>query len=168
MSLFPELRKELADAFALAPNGAEFVVSRYRDQTSNLRTQLGRILKRAGVEPWPRLFQNLRASRETELANTFPLHVCCAWLGNSPKIAIKHYLSVTDEHFHQATEAESGGATVGAVVVQQVVPSASGDDCPEVTQATRATGVTTEYAVFPEALEVTEYPRQGSNLQHPV
>jgi len=161
LSLFPELRKELADAFALAPDGAEFVVSRYRDQTSNLRTQLGRILKRAGVEPWPRLFQNLRASRETELANTFPLHVVTAWLGNSPKVALKHYLSVTDQHFQQAAGAESGGATAGAVVVQQVVPSASGDDCQEVTQTTRATGVTTENAVFPEALETYLVPPEG-------
>ena len=43
----------------------------------NLRTQLMRILRRAGVATWPKLFHNLRASRETELAATFPLHVVC-------------------------------------------------------------------------------------------
>ena len=32
-------------------------------------------IKRAGLTPWPKLFQNLRSTRETELAETFPLHV---------------------------------------------------------------------------------------------
>jgi len=57
----------------------------------------------AGLEPWPKLFQNLRATRETELAETYPMHVVCAWIGNSAAIAAKHYLQVTDEHFDKAT-----------------------------------------------------------------
>jgi hypothetical protein len=40
----------------------------------------------------PRLFHNLRASRETELAQEYPLHVVTGWLGNTPKVALKHYL----------------------------------------------------------------------------
>ena len=39
-----------------------------------------RILKPAGVAPWPRILQKLRASRETELTNPFPLHVVTAVL----------------------------------------------------------------------------------------
>ena len=34
-----------------------------------------------------RLFQNLRASRETDLMKSFPIHVC-AWIGNTPGIAL--------------------------------------------------------------------------------
>lgn len=34
-----------------------------------------RIIAKAGLTPWPKLFQNLRITRETELAETNPLHV---------------------------------------------------------------------------------------------
>ena len=54
-------------AFDRASDGDEFVITRYRDTISNLRTQFLRIIDKAMVEPWPRLFQNLRASCETEL-----------------------------------------------------------------------------------------------------
>lgn len=55
------------------------------------QAQFGTIIKRAGVKAWPRLFRNLRASRETELPREHPIHVVSAWLGNSPRIALKHY-----------------------------------------------------------------------------
>jgi len=118
--LFPELQPYLLEVCENAPEGAEFVISRYRDSRSNLRTQFCRIIKKAGVEPWPRLFQNLRASCETELANRFPLHVVTAWLGNTPRVAEQHYLQVTPEHFAQAVADDTqlpegkGGATGGA------------------------------------------------------
>lgn len=100
--LFPELRAPLLEVFELAEPGAEFVITRYRLANSNLRTQLERIIKRAGVKPWPKLFNNLRASRETELEETYPSHVVCAWLGNSPDVARKHYLQVRDSDFERA------------------------------------------------------------------
>jgi hypothetical protein len=58
----------------------------------------------AGLKVWPRLFQNLRSTRETELTDTFPLHVVTAWIGNSQLVARKHYLQVTDEHFARAAQ----------------------------------------------------------------
>ena len=61
-----------------------------------------RIILRAGLKPWPKLFQNLRSTRETELAERWPEHVICAWIGNSRVVARKHYLQVTEEHFEQA------------------------------------------------------------------
>lgn len=90
--LFPELRPYLEAAFDEADEGTEYVITRYRDSEVNLRTQLLRIIAKAGLEPWPKLFQNLRSTRETELAETFPMHVVCAWLGNSQPVAAKHYL----------------------------------------------------------------------------
>ena len=63
-----------------------------------------KIIERAGLKPWPKLFQNMRASRQTELEETFPTHVVCKWMGNSPKVAQKHYLQVTDSHFEKATQ----------------------------------------------------------------
>ena len=53
--------------------------------------------------PWPRLFHNLRSSLQTELAERFPSHVVCDWLGNSEDIARKHYYQTTDQHFAMAT-----------------------------------------------------------------
>jgi hypothetical protein len=74
--------------------------------TKNLRTQILRIIRRAGLEAWPKPFHNLRASRGTELAETYPVHVVCKWMGNTEHIAAKHYLQVTDDHFEKAV----GGA----------------------------------------------------------
>lgn len=103
--IFPELRPYLEDAFELAQeSGAIYVITRYRDTNMNLRTQFGRILKRAGLTPWPKLFHNLRASRQTELEDKFPGHVVCKWLGNTTAVARKHYLHTTEEHFRQAVQ----------------------------------------------------------------
>ena len=100
--IFPELLPYLREVFEEAEPGTEYVITRYRDRNCNLRTQLKRIIKRAGLQPWPKLFQNLRSTRETELAERWPMHVVCAWIGNSRAVAQKHYLQVTDEHFAQA------------------------------------------------------------------
>ena len=70
----------------------------------NLRTRLLWIIKRAGLQPWPKLWQNLRSTRETELADQFPAHVSAAWIGNSVAVAVKHYLQVTEDHFKQASK----------------------------------------------------------------
>jgi integrase len=110
--LFPELRPYLEQAFEDCPEGEVYVIRKTRDTNANLRTRLTKYIERAGLTPWPRLFQNLRASRETELAGQFPLHVVTEWLGNSNLIATKHYLSVTDADFDKAVR---GGAESGAV-----------------------------------------------------
>ena len=118
--LFPELRAILEEAWDLAPEGAVYVVERYREaalgpkgwRNCNLRTQFERIIKRAGLTPWPRLFHNLRASRETELAERFPIHVVTGWLGNTPDIARKHYLQTTDEHYQRALEPAASASPV--------------------------------------------------------
>jgi len=60
---------------------------------------------------WPKLFHNLRASRETELAAEHPIHVVCAWIGNSQQIAAKHYLQVTDADFEKARRASTHETT---------------------------------------------------------
>jgi len=100
--IFPELRPALEEAFDQAEPGTLHVIQRHRTDNANLRTQFRRIIRKAGLMPWPKLFQNLRASRETELANEFSLHKACAWIGNSAMIAKDHYLQVRDEDFEQA------------------------------------------------------------------
>ena len=119
--IFPELRPHLEVAFDVAPDGAEFVIDQYRSPEKNMRTRLRRIIVRAGLEPWPRLFHNLRATRETELLEEYPAHVACEWIGNTEAVAMEHYAQVTDAHFEKAIQAqrkaqqsaaESGGTAV--------------------------------------------------------
>jgi integrase len=105
--IFPELLPYLIEAFGQAAEGAEFCITRYRRATVNLRTHLQRIIKRAGLKSWPKLWQNLRSTRETELADHFPAHVAAAWIGNSVAVATKHYLQVTDDHFGKAVAENS-------------------------------------------------------------
>ena len=96
-------------------------VSGYRWSSSfgHPRTQLERIIRRAGLEPWPKLFQNLRSSRETELAREWPLHVVTEWIGNSQPVALKHYLQVTDEDYERASSLPNGAPEVAQNPVQQ-------------------------------------------------
>lgn len=104
--IFPELRPYLMQVFEEAEPGAEHVITRYRSAGVNLRTQPLRIIRRAGLQPWPKLFHNLRSTRQTELAERYPIHVVCQWLGNSQAVAQEHYLQVTDAHFAAAIEPE--------------------------------------------------------------
>ncbi len=105
--LFPEIRPYLEAAFELASPGAEFVINRYREPNTNLRTQLEKIIKRASVKPWPKLFHNLRASCETDLAKIHPIKAVCDWIGNSVTVAQRHYLQTTEAEFDKAAGVEA-------------------------------------------------------------
>lgn len=89
--LFPELREHLLKLFEEAPEGTEHVIVKHRLGAMNLRQQFERILIRTGLTPWPRLFHNLRASRETELIQEYDLDTACKWIGNSSEVATRHY-----------------------------------------------------------------------------
>jgi integrase len=102
--LFPELRKRLEAAFALAPEGTESIVTRYRDNNANLRTQLTRIARKAGIDLWDKPFMNMRASRGTELAQEYPAYVVTKWLGHSQAVAEAHYWQVTESHFEKTAQ----------------------------------------------------------------
>ncbi|MHB9070199.1 MAG: hypothetical protein ACYC54_07500 [Sedimentisphaerales bacterium] len=94
----------LQEAFDRTAVGTEYLITLYRKKNSNLRTSFERIICKAQLKPWHKLFQNLRSSRETELTQKFPLHVVCAWMGNSQLVAAKHYLQVTEDHFTKAVD----------------------------------------------------------------
>jgi hypothetical protein len=64
----------------------------------------------------------MRLSRETELAAEHPIHVVANWMGNTPAIAQRHYLVVTDGDFAKAMAADApGAAESGARAVQNSV-----------------------------------------------
>ena len=96
--IFADLLPILRDAQELAEDGSSHVITRYRDNSTNLRTQAHRIIKRAGLQPWPKCFQNLRASLATELVQFLPLHQAAEWTGHSIQTMQKFYLQITPEH----------------------------------------------------------------------
>ena len=108
------------------------MITRYRVGNANLRTQFDRIVRQAGVDPWPKPFHNLRASRETELAERFPLHVVCGWIGNTAKVAARHYLQTTPEHFELAVSQPTGtGIKAAQKAAQQMRAGHRTDAQPE-------------------------------------
>lgn len=116
--MFRELRSHLEALHDEVRPGIDcplstLVITRYRDPDQNLRSGLEYIIYRAGLTPWPKLFQNLRSTRQTELADEYPSHVVCAWIGNSKPVAAKHYLQVTDEHFKKAAHNPAQSALDG-------------------------------------------------------
>ena len=54
--IFPELLPYLREVFEQAEPGTIYVITRYRKTNVNLRTELIRIIHRAGLKPWPKLF----------------------------------------------------------------------------------------------------------------
>lgn len=113
--LCAELREILDRLFAAAAEGEVAVLPTLSDPRRNLRTQLVRIIERAGVKPWPKPLQNLRASCACDWAERFPAHVVAGWCGHTPLVAAKHYLTVRDAHFHAAADIDAdGGAQRGA------------------------------------------------------
>jgi integrase len=101
--LFPELRRELEAWRAVAPADREFVLKPAVSPKTNLRTGLIKILKKAGIKPWPKLYQNLRSSRVTELRNQgFRENIVAQWLGHSVRVADEHYDQVTEDQFRLA------------------------------------------------------------------
>jgi integrase len=109
--LFPELVQPLLDCYDQTDPEREggFVITRYRETNANLRTQFLRIIAKAGHTAWPKLFHNLRASRESELVEVYPVQTVTAWLGNTPSVALKHYLQPSPEHFRHAAETSVAG-----------------------------------------------------------
>ena len=117
LPLFPELLPVLLEASEAAPEGAVYVVDEKMRKAANgplgwvncnLRTTFEKIIDRAGLEKWPRLLHNLRASRETELVERFPIQEVTRWLGNSPKVALEHYLVSHKSHFEAAVREPTG------------------------------------------------------------
>lgn len=111
--LFPDLAKLLEERFDEAEPGEQFILPTYHHASSfKATTMLRGAIRRAGLESWPRLFHSLRATRQSELAELYPAHVVSAWIGNSVKVAEKHYLMVSDEHFANATRNATQPASV--------------------------------------------------------
>ena len=110
VTLFPELEPWLAAARDQAKPGDRHVVSRHRSASGNLGTTFKKIIIRAGVKPWPKLFVNLRASRATELVETpgVSSETAAKQLGHSEKIASQFYRMTTDTQLDRLASVPTG------------------------------------------------------------
>lgn len=106
--LLPSIEKELLRLFVEVEDGGDFVFPGLRAD-SNLRQGLLRILKRAGLKPWPKLWQNLRASGATDFARSLPSHVAAEICGHTEQIAQEHYWQVSDSDLDLAISKLSPG-----------------------------------------------------------
>jgi hypothetical protein len=104
--MFPELKPLFQDAFDKAPEGAVYCINKYKGRWPNLGTGMIQIVKNAGLTPWPKIFQNCRSTRETELFKMTDGNVkaVCEWIGNSPEVAMKHYAQTTEADTKEAAK----------------------------------------------------------------
>ncbi len=97
--LFPPLRPYLEALWEATSPGTLFIFDRLRQRSSltsdrhstwravNLRTQLERLIVRAGLRPWPKPWQNLRSSAEMDLLARFPPAAVFEWIGHTHDLA---------------------------------------------------------------------------------
>ena len=149
--IFAELRPHLERAFHEAEPGAVYVVPRARGGR-NLRRYAEQVLERASVPKWPKLFNNLRASCETDLMRHWPAHCVHEWIGHSARVAAEHYLQVTDADY------EAAGGTSNPAHYPAHSGAVSGHPTPADLHETR------EKRVVAESGDGIKYSRQGSNL----
>ena len=136
--LFDELEPLLLKALTREEPGQHVIAdSKLRNLKSNLRSVMHDIIGRAGLTPWPKTFQNLRSTRQTELGDLLPSQVVCAIMGNSEKVAQDHYLQLRDSDLDKAIVASSQAAHKAA----RKMAKAQGSDRK---RAERAAGGNTE------------------------
>ena len=112
--LFPEIESALSDLFETLPEGAPDLIFNFSRRLAFARIRAAVI--RAGLQPWQKLLQNMRATRENELiAAGFPAHVVAAWMGHTSATQQKYYLRVMDDYFERALAPSKYGAKNGAI-----------------------------------------------------
>ncbi|MEO2017295.1 MAG: tyrosine-type recombinase/integrase [Fuerstiella sp.] len=98
----------LRDAFELATEGDERLISQYRPTMTNLHKPFAKIIENAGLQPWPALIKNLRLSCENDWIDNqeAPDHVIAAWIGHSVQVQRSDYALVSAGHFEQFNNRE--------------------------------------------------------------
>jgi len=65
---------------------------------------LGKIVRRAGLEMFSRLFDNMRITRSNEVYRKWGAFRESEWIGHSRRVREDHYLTITDDDFQEAAE----------------------------------------------------------------
>jgi len=100
--LFPDIERELLKLYT-EPTESQDVFPELRAD-SNLRTTLLKIIQRAGLKPWPKIWQNLRSSAATDFARSVPSHIAASICGHTEEIAKEHYWTVGDRDLDNVIE----------------------------------------------------------------
>ena len=101
--IFEALRPHLERAYRERAPGAVYVVPRAR-QGSNLGTHAKRLAIKAGFEPWPKFFTNLRGSCSDDLERQGVAEKAInAWIGNTAHLRRRHYHAVRPEDWAAVT-----------------------------------------------------------------
>ena len=79
----------LGKRFAAVVDGDVYVPQTISRHTT-LATTTVKCVGPTGEAAWPKYWKTLRASCETDLMNRYDLRKACAWVGNSPIVAINH------------------------------------------------------------------------------
>ena len=163
--IYGVLRPYLEAVYNARKPDAEYVITRYRLNNLNLRTQFIRIIRKAGLEPWPRVFQNLRSTRESELCDLVGESVACKWIGNSRAVARKHYLGkrhMRDNHLQKAWE--EGLAQKAAQPNSAVVSIESQTEDVTTPKSPEKEGVAEIHNPLHHTTSMNQWALQGSNL----
>jgi len=144
--IFPRLRPYLEAAREEAGEGYGHVIQRAKEGP-NLRRYALQIIERAGVEKWPKLFVNCRASCEKDLMEIHRPDAVLAWIGHSARVALQHYAPGPTEPDYQKA-VQNPVHSVASVTIQE--PSALHKAREKLHDVVKDTE--------------THYPRQGSNL----
>ncbi len=111
------------------------------------------IIKRAGVEQWPKLFVNCRASCEKDLMEVHRPDAVLAWIGHSARVALQHYAP-------GPTESDDQKAVQNPVQSRAVLAMQE----PSTLHDSREKRLYSLEDVENQLDAENQYPRQGSNL----
>lgn len=104
--MFPELRKAFQEYWDTLPEGTTGKVFPNCLNGQALTSRFAKILKRVGITKWPKFFQNMRSTRDTELRRKYPEQDVNLWLGHTKEVALNHYMQTTDSLFSEASNEE--------------------------------------------------------------
>jgi integrase len=166
--ILPEVLPLLMQQSELADDGAEFVLPRMAHK--NYRKFFLKYLERAGIKPWPALFNNLRKSSVTDAHDWLPPHVCDSWFGHSETIFKEHYAQVTEEHFKLVRQRHSKTPQFTPQQASEM-PEKSGtakkEDFEQDTQSPLDAAGYGKRSKAPENDGIDHWAMRGSNPRHP-
>lgn len=159
-----DVKPFLEAAFNEAAAGTQNVITRFSSTNNNLDKPLKKIIEAAGLVTWPKLFQNMRSSCETQwIKDGERADLVANWIGHSVKVQRKNYLQHTDEDvdnfnsqpgFQKPLTFDSDD-----VRNDQQRPETAQNQC----HVSRAK--TQDSNEFAGEASVKDYPEQDSNLQ---
>lgn len=101
------LRPYLLEASEQALVGQTHLFPNIQSSGAAITKRVYGMCKAAGLEEWPKLWVNMRASCERDWLDKYPIDVVATWMGHSPATALRHYSRVVKD---QTTKQASGGA----------------------------------------------------------